>query len=115
LERKKKEIDDNQKVLEEKERKLKEEKEAAKLAAEEEAKKKKAEADSARNRAAEAAGTQFYSLEELKAGVEGIDHAYREQYLSPAEFKTHFGMTKEEFKELKSWKKVSYKKKVGLF
>ena len=59
--------------------------------------------------------TTFYSLEELKAGMDGVDLTKREQYLSPEDFESMFGMSKEEFNGLRKWKQQLLKKKVGLF
>lgn len=59
--------------------------------------------------------TTFYSLDELRAGVDGVEFTKREQYLSPEDFESTFGMSKEEFNELRKWKQQLLKKKVGLF
>ena len=59
--------------------------------------------------------TTFFSLEELKSGVEGIASNAREQYLHPDEFEKVFGMTKEKFNEMRLWRRTESKKKVGLF
>ena len=57
----------------------------------------------------------FYSFQDLKSGVAGIEYAQREQYLSPDEFVEVFGMSKEEFNGLRKWRQHAVKKKVGLF
>jgi hypothetical protein len=80
-------------------------KEAARIAAEEEVEKGRRGGSGCKKASAEH-GTQFYSLEELAAGVEGVEYATREQYLSPAEFLSYFGMNKEEFSASKPWKKM---------
>jgi hypothetical protein len=59
--------------------------------------------------------TTFFSLEELKSGVEGIAANSREQYLHPDVFEKVFGMTKEKFNEMRLWRRTESKKKVGLF
>jgi hypothetical protein len=59
--------------------------------------------------------TTFFSLEELKSGVEGIAANSREQHLHPDEFEKVFGMPKEKFNEMRLWKRTESKKKVGLF
>lgn len=57
----------------------------------------------------------FFSLEELHAGVEGIAPDAREQYLHPYEFEKIFGITRENFNEMRLWRRQELKKKVGLF
>jgi hypothetical protein len=57
----------------------------------------------------------YYSLQELKSGVEGVEYFQREQYLSPNDFKQVFGMSKGEFNGLRKWKQQELKKKAGLF
>jgi hypothetical protein len=64
---------------------------------------------------ADASPTTFFSLEELKSGVEGIPYDLREQHLHPDEFEKLFGMTRENFNEMRQWKRVDAKKKAGLF
>jgi hypothetical protein len=59
--------------------------------------------------------TLYYSFQELKSGVKGVEYTQREQYLSPDEFEKLFGMSKEEFNVLRNWKQQALKKKVGLF
>ena len=58
---------------------------------------------------------QFYSMEELKNSIDGVDFATRELWLPDEEFQSAFGMSKDEFKALKQWKKVALKKKSGLW
>lgn len=62
------------------------------------------------------------SYEELKAAKSGIDGpvsdiqwSAKEVYLSDAEFKTVFGVSREEFNKFPGWKKTAEKKRVGLF
>ena len=57
----------------------------------------------------------FFSLEELKSGIEGIPPNAREQYLRPDEFEKVFGMTRENFNNMRLWRKQELKKKIGLF
>lgn len=59
--------------------------------------------------------TAYYSFQQLKSGVEGVEYFRREQYLSPDEFQKVFDMSKEEFNGLRKWKQQELKKKVGLF
>ena len=54
-------------------------------------------------------------MEELKQSIDGVDFATRELWLPDEEFQSVFGMSKDEFKALKQWKKVSLKKKSGLW
>ncbi|ETW03641.1 hypothetical protein H310_05039 [Aphanomyces invadans] len=58
---------------------------------------------------------QKFTLEQLVAGVEGIDLTRKESYLSDAEFKTVFGITRGEFDALPKWKQQAKKKEVRLF
>ena len=58
---------------------------------------------------------QYYTLEELKAGVPGVDYAKREQYLADDVFLELFGMKKDQFLQLQTWKRVAAKKGIGLF
>ncbi|POM60945.1 Villin-like protein, partial [Phytophthora palmivora] len=58
---------------------------------------------------------ETFSLEQLKAGVEGIDITLKERYLSDAEFQTVMDMSKDEFAGLPKWKQQAKKKEVGLF
>ncbi len=46
---------------------------------------------------------------------EGIDWERREDYLSEQEFVDVFKMTRDAFKQLVAWRRLSLKKKVGLF
>jgi serine/threonine protein kinase len=62
-----------------------------------------------------ASPTTFFSLSELISGVDGIPYNLREQHLHPDEFEKLFGMTREKFNEMREWKRVDAKKKVGLF
>jgi len=57
----------------------------------------------------------FYTLDELKKPINGVEWAKREEYLSNEDFITHFGMQKESFKSLPMWKRQSAKKKNGIF
>ena len=58
-----------------------------------------------------------YTFAELTASVlpEGVDATKKEQYLSPEEFQTVFGMTKSEFSALPAWKGKGLKQKAGLY
>ena len=58
---------------------------------------------------------QYYTLEELKAGVPGVDYAMREHYLSDDVFFELFGMKKDQFLQMQTWKRVAAKKGIGLF
>ncbi|ETL43532.1 hypothetical protein F441_06171 [Phytophthora nicotianae CJ01A1] len=58
---------------------------------------------------------ETFSYEELKAGVEGIDIARKESYLTDAEFQTVMEMSKDEFEKLPKWKQQAKKKEVNLF
>jgi len=54
-------------------------------------------------------------LEELKNPIDGVEFTTREQWLSDGDFQNLFSMSKDEFKELKQWKKIALKKKCGLW
>ena len=61
-------------------------------------------------------GDKSFSYEELKGnGLKDIDQTKKESYLSDKDFATIFNMSKKEFGELKLWKQLDLKKKVGLF
>ncbi|CAN0324032.1 unnamed protein product, partial [Laminaria digitata] len=47
--------------------------------------------------------------------IDGVDPLCREQYLSEAEFKELFGMSKANFATQPKWKQVSAKKSKELF
>jgi len=58
----------------------------------------------------------YYSIVELKSGViSGIDNQIKETYLSPEDFMTAFGMSREAFATLPMWRQSNLKKKAGLF
>jgi advillin len=59
--------------------------------------------------------TNVFTAVQLKAGQNGVDPKNKEQYLSADEFKKLFGVSKEEFNAMPSWKKEQGKKKAGLF
>ncbi|RHY55571.1 hypothetical protein DYB30_004532 [Aphanomyces astaci] len=65
--------------------------------------------------AAVAGGNQTFTLQQLIAGVDGIDLTRKESYLSDAEFKTVLGVTRGEFAALPKWKQQAKKKEVNLF
>lgn len=58
-----------------------------------------------------------YTLAELKQTPlpEGVDPTRIEYYLNQDDFKTLFGVTKEEFPKVPRWKQIELKKKTGLF
>lgn len=60
---------------------------------------------------------QKYSLEVLKKKPypAGVDAALLERYLQDSDFQKAFGMSRDEFDKLQSWKKVQKKKAAGLF
>jgi hypothetical protein len=59
--------------------------------------------------------TKFYSLQELKIPIVGVDWASREDYLSDEDIAKYFGMTRNELKALPKWKRQAAKKKLGIF
>ena len=61
--------------------------------------------------------TREYSWAELTAKdkPKGLDNTQLESYLSDAEFKDHFGMTKDEFWKMPVWKQTQKKKQIGFF
>jgi hypothetical protein len=61
--------------------------------------------------------TSTYALAQLQAAElpEGVDSTKKEQYLSEADFKTVFGITKSEFNAMPAWKAAGLKKKVNLY
>ncbi|GMH62543.1 hypothetical protein TrLO_g2984 [Triparma laevis f. longispina] len=58
-----------------------------------------------------------YTIDQLRSGIiEGVDSKRKESYLSDEEFReVFFGMGKEEFEGLATWKKVELKKNARLF
>lgn len=56
-----------------------------------------------------------YTIEELKNPIDGVDWAKREDFLSDEDFKTHLGVSREEFHSMASWKRQNAKKKAGIF
>lgn len=64
-----------------------------------------------------AAGSKVIAYDELKGmdASTGVDMTQKESYLSDAEFRSVFEMTKDEFGKMALWKKQAAKKKVGLF
>lgn len=59
---------------------------------------------------------KFFDIETLKKTFpEGVDPTKKEQYLSDQDFESVFKMTKAQFNELKAWKQMDAKKKVGLY
>ena len=62
------------------------------------------------------AGSMTLSVDALKKGGDPrVDPLAKEQYLSDADFKATFGVTKAEFAAMKAWKQAEPKKKAGLF
>ena len=64
------------------------------------------------------ANTSAFTYAQLKAPgpyPPGIDTMRREEYLSPSEFSSVFGITVENFSVLPKWKKNQQKKARGLF
>lgn len=62
------------------------------------------------------AATNKFDFEVLKAGIpEGVNPAAKETYLSDEQFQSVFGMTLDQFSQLKDWKKKDLKKAKGLF
>ncbi|KJE93069.1 villin [Capsaspora owczarzaki ATCC 30864] len=61
--------------------------------------------------------TKFYTFAQLTTHPipEDVDKAERERWLSDADFKTVFKMSREEFSKLPAWKKTDTKKKINLF
>jgi len=59
--------------------------------------------------------TTFYTLQELKVPIEGVDWACREEYLSDDDIIQHFGMNRDELRALPKWKRQAAKKKLGIF
>jgi Guanylate kinase len=57
----------------------------------------------------------FYTLQELKVPIDGVDWACREDYLSDDDIVKYFEMTREELKALPKWKRQAAKKKLGIF
>ena len=58
----------------------------------------------------------YYSADDLRMKrIPGLDYSISESYLSPAEFTTIFGFTKEEFDKLPQWKRASMKRQHKLF
>ncbi|KAK7483760.1 hypothetical protein BaRGS_00024976, partial [Batillaria attramentaria] len=58
-----------------------------------------------------------HSYEELRKKIlpKGVDPTCKERYLTEEEFQKVFGMTRTDYQNLKEWKQVQLKKKVGLF
>lgn len=57
----------------------------------------------------------FYTLQELKVPIDGVDWASREDYLSDEDIVKYFGMTRAELKALPKWKRQAAKKSLGIF
>lgn len=49
------------------------------------------------------------------SGVDGIDPAVKEAYLSDADFEEVFGIERARYESLAAWRKIDHKKRVGLF
>jgi hypothetical protein len=56
-----------------------------------------------------------FSLDDLRAGVAGIDVTRKEEYLAPEVFAQVFGMGIAAFKAMRRWKRDIKKREVGLF
>lgn len=57
----------------------------------------------------------FYTLEELKTPIDGVDWACRENALSDDDFQKYFEVSRGELKALPKWKRQAAKKTIGLF
>jgi len=58
---------------------------------------------------------KFYTLDELKKPIDGIDNSVKEMWLSDTDFNKLMGMTKDEWAKAPGWKRQQKKKAVGLF
>lgn len=58
-----------------------------------------------------------YTIEQLKNndGLDNVDPANKEQYLSDEDFKTHLGMDRDTWAKAPAWKRSAAKKKLGIF
>jgi len=56
-----------------------------------------------------------FTVEQLKAGVPGVNSAIKESYLSDADFRAVFGMDKDKWAAVPKWKQQTAKKNAGLF
>ncbi|ELR14853.1 RhoGEF domain containing protein [Acanthamoeba castellanii str. Neff] len=73
------------------------------------ASKKAADAKSAPSGGDDDGGGEFYSYEELKKMKDKLDRTKLETWLAPGEFRTVFGMSKEEFAKMPAWKQKQKK------
>ena len=57
----------------------------------------------------------FYTVEELKTPIDGVDWSCRENYLTDDDIQKYFAVSRSELKALSNWKKQAAKKKIGIF
>ena len=58
----------------------------------------------------------YYTADDLRMQrIPGLDYTISETFLSPAEFQSIFGMTRQEFDQLPQWKRSSIKRQNKLF
>jgi len=60
-------------------------------------------------------GAHFKTIEELRKRPADLDQSNLENYLSDADFKKIFKMTKQEWEKAPKWKKESLKKQEGIY
>jgi len=61
-----------------------------------------------------ASSNSTYTLQQLQSRPKECDQSKLESYLSEADFKRHFGMPKDEFSKLPTWKKLDHKKRLQI-
>jgi len=59
-------------------------------------------------------GGTTYTLQQLQSRPKECDQSKLETYLSDTDFKRHFGMPKDEFSKLPTWKKLDHKKRLQI-
>jgi len=59
-------------------------------------------------------GGNTYTLQQLQSRPKECDQSKLESYLSDTDFKRHFGMPKDEFSKLPTWKKLEHKKRLQI-